>query len=474
MGCATSTVACVTKVHLVSSSRYLASTEGNIRDEFSVREIIAFNETTGLFQGEEIGARGGSVFVRISKIPPLSMKTALKRIEILKLNKDNFEHLLPYTKTEKRSHFLYLVTQSIFRIQSLISAISSNKLEVTEARLFKLFSPIFFTLAKMHASGVIHGQIAPCKFVLQGDTCYLYDPCAGTESTTDRIRENFEFLAPEDLANVPPSFESDVWGLGAVLYCLVVGSTVYNAKSLDECVQVSKGSVGNFHSPAWSLVSPALKNLIKRMLVRSKSDRIKMKDTLTHEWFRDTSAHALNIINTSYLTINHSYETCILKTKYYMANDHSAVDMKEYRKKFKELDRENVGYVSYERIVRGILSSDYTKCQHCDSFLQYPINYQDFLNDVTILNSLIMKERMTVLFEHLSGNKPYLESESIKRLLSSIAHSDYAVSGVFEDLVRAYQDPQREDVTLTYEEFWSMCQSIGFGPSEGFVIGGFF
>lgn len=474
MGCATTTVASVTKVHLVSSSRYLAGAEGNIRDEFSIREVIAFNETTGLFQGEEIGARGGSVFVRISKIPPLSMKAALKRIEILKSNKDNFEHLLPYTKTEKRSHFLYLVTQSIFRTQTLISAINSNKLEVTEATLFKLFSPIFFTLAKMHASGIIHGQIAPSKFVLQGDTCYLFDPCVGTESTADRIKENFEFLAPEDLANVAPCFESDVWALGAVLYCLVAGTTVYNAKSFDECLEASKGSFGNFHSPAWNLVSPTLKNLIKRMVGRSKGDRIRMKDTLTHEWFRDTSAHKDNVINTSYLTISHNYEACLLKTKYYMANDHSVVDMKEYRKKFRELDRENVGYVGYERIVRGILKSDYAKCQHCDSFLQYPVNHQDFLNDVVILNSLIMKERMTVLFEHLSGNKPYLESESIKRLLSSIAHSDYTVSGVFEDLVRTYQDPQREDVTLTYEEFWSMCQSIGFGPSEALVIGGFF
>jgi serine/threonine protein kinase len=386
----------------------------------------------------------------------------------------NFEYLLPYTKVERRSHFLYLVTKTLFRTQTLFSAISSNKLEMTEMGLFKIFNPIFFTLANMHAAGIIHGQITPTKFLITNDTCYLYDPCVGTESTTDRIKENFGFLSPEDLMNALPSFESDVWSIGAVLYYLITGTTVFNAKSYEEYIEAAKTSEVNFYSDVWNYVSPSFKNLIQRMLNKSKNDRIKMKEVLTHEWFHGKFSALNNIIVNSYILINNNYETCIRKTKYYMANNHSFLNIKEYQKKSKELDKGNVGCVDYGEMIRTILKDNYTKCQHCDTFIYYPIRYKHLLNDVTILNSLIMEERMSLLFEQLSGNKPYLEQESIKCLLAGIAHSDYTVQGVFEDLVRTYQNPQRTDITLTYEEFWSMCRSIEFAPSEEFIIGGFF
>eukprot|EP00826_Nyctotherus_ovalis_P061532 TRINITY_DN8766_c0_g1_i5.p1 TRINITY_DN8766_c0_g1~~TRINITY_DN8766_c0_g1_i5.p1 ORF type:complete len:479 (-),score=119.04 TRINITY_DN8766_c0_g1_i5:256-1692(-) len=477
MGCGEPGTMTKNKISLSSTERrpLCNKEDDSVRSVYSLKQVLSYNATTGIFSAEETGARGESVFIRISRVLQPTIRFAMKRLDVLRANKEQFTHLLPYTKVEQKKHFLYLMTKTLFTAQDIISAVISNKFLITESNLHSTFTPIFSTLAKMHGAGIIHGQISPIKLLLINGTCYLYDPCVGTESTSDRIKENFEFLAPEDLMNSAPSFESDVWSLGAVLYYLITGSYVFNANSYNECFEDSKVSEADFSFPVWTYISAELKDLLRRMLTKEKFARITMREVVNHQWLHTNGIFPITYLlnNSIQLLVDYKRESCTQKTKYFMANDKLYAGLKEIQKRFKEIDVNGTGYVEYGDIVKA-LKGNCTKCEYCDCLWKYPIEYQGFLNDVVVLNLLVMEERMAVLFSQLAGRNDCLQAEDIKRLLSAIAHSDYAVPGVFEDLVRAYQNPHRESLTLNYSEFLNMMQSINFTPSEGLVIGNFF
>ena len=474
--CSTTAVAEVGKLYCVPISKHLACSDGDIRDKYSIKEVIAFNQITGIFYAEETDYQKDSVVIRISRMLPQSVNYAIKRFDIIKANKGNFINLLSQEKIEVKKQFIYIITRMPYMPDNLIAAVIAKKFPITEANLLAAFCPIFNTLAKMHDAGIIHGQISPTKFLLMKDVCYLYDPCIGTETTTDRILENFLFLSPEDLLNSVPSFASDVWSIAAVLYYLISGTYIFNENSLTECLEDSQRSSPNFNANVWNFISLELKDLLRKMLNKSKDSRIKMKDVLLHPWCQGESLSSANYLlnNTAHLSINYRREICMQKTKYFTANDRSANGIKELKNKLKEVDKNNTGYLEYGEIIQFSLKGAFSKCENCSSFWKYPIEYQSFLNDVTILNSLIMDERISVLFNQLSGTKDYLEEGDIKRLLTAVAHSDYTTKGVFEDLIRMYQNPIRDTLTLKYNEFLNMCQNISFAPSEAVIIGKFF
>jgi len=477
MGCNESVTTKAIKIDLSTTDRRLLyyKADESVRELYTLKNVISYNATTGIFNAEETRTQNDSVFIRIGRILQPTIRFAMKRLDILKANKEKFTYLLPYTKIEHGKHFLYLVTKTLFPAEDIISAIINNKFFITESNLYTTFVPIFNTLAMMHKAGMIHGQISPVKFLVVNGTCYLYDPCVGTESTGDRIKENFEFLSPEDLMNTAPSFNSDVWSLGAVLYYLITGSYVFNSNSYNECFEDSKVSEADFTFPVWSYISTELKDLIQRMLTKSKFTRITMCEVINHEWIRTNGVFGVNYMlnNRVQLMVDYKRERCMQITKYFMANDKLYAGLKKVQMKFKEVDGNNTGYIEYGDIVSA-LQGNCTKCEYCDCLWKYPIEYQSFLNDLVILNLLMMEERISVLFAQLAKRNDLLQEEDIKRLLSSIAHSDYTVAGVFKDLVRMYQKPRRDSLTLNFEEFLNFMSSINFTPSEGLIIGNFF
>eukprot|EP00826_Nyctotherus_ovalis_P009038 TRINITY_DN1235_c0_g3_i6.p1 TRINITY_DN1235_c0_g3~~TRINITY_DN1235_c0_g3_i6.p1 ORF type:complete len:329 (+),score=74.45 TRINITY_DN1235_c0_g3_i6:296-1282(+) len=328
----------------------------------------------------------------------------------------------------------------------------------------------------MHEAGIIHGQITPHKILLMGAKFYLYDPCVGTESVSDRIAENFLFLSPEELAGEVPSFESEVWSLGAVFYYLVSGEFVLAGRTCMECLETARKSEVGFRDLVWTAISPALKDMVQRMLVYDKTLRINMSEVLQHEWMQSDENCLPNVVVSSLkkMSMHQRRRRCMQHSKLCIANTKSYSAVYDMQKTCQQLDFNKTGYLEYGLIIRSVLKGDDTQCEDCECFWGHKVHHQNFVADAIVLNSLVYHERVSVLFEQLSKKKPFVGPEEIKKMLRAVAHPEYTSPEVFDKFVGTYQHVRRAELTLNFAEFIVMCQSINFIPNEGHIIGKFF
>lgn len=170
---------------------------------------------------------------------------------------------------------------------SLLDAINSFYQEphpasrVVEFRgLLRRFLDVCNALAYAHSKGVLHRDLKPANILLgpYGETLVVdwglakaagrADPIASTADDNERVQLTLsgselsptaagqilgtpEYAPPEqvvgDLANVGPW--SDVYGLGAVLYCLMTGETPFSRKGVDLIELIRKIESGDFPAP---------------------------------------------------------------------------------------------------------------------------------------------------------------------------------------------------------------------------------
>lgn len=97
-------------------------------------------------------------------------------------------------------------------------------------------------LETAHRLGILHRDIKPANILLSD-----YDEPALTDFGIARIQGGFEtatgtvtgspaFTAPEVLAGKSPSPASDVYGLGATLFCALTGHAAFERRSGEQLV----------------------------------------------------------------------------------------------------------------------------------------------------------------------------------------------------------------------------------------------
>ncbi|CAI7878288.1 unnamed protein product [Closterium sp. NIES-53] len=91
------------------------------------------------------------------------------------------------------------------------------------------------------------------------------------------------YVAPEVLRKQYGS-ECDVWSMGVVLYMMLTGSPPFWDDSEEAiCSAVLAGHYDMVSAP-WPSISPAVKDLIRRMLQTDPAKRITASEILEHEW----------------------------------------------------------------------------------------------------------------------------------------------------------------------------------------------
>ncbi len=137
-------------------------------------------------------------------------------------------------------------------------------------------------LAAVHAAGVLHRDLKPANVILQPDGIpVLLDFGVARDQTAERLTQtgtmlgSASYMAPEQADGASPTSldgRTDVYGLGATLYELLVGAPPFTGTSL-EVLQAVLG-----RDPPWprSLrpeVPAALDAIVRRAMARSRDDR---------------------------------------------------------------------------------------------------------------------------------------------------------------------------------------------------------
>ncbi|MEZ6020445.1 MAG: protein kinase [Planctomycetota bacterium] len=144
-----------------------------------------------------------------------------------------------------------------------------------ENRRLVLLAGLFRALDRLHAGGIVHGDLKPENVVVEANgTVVLTDfglaVQSGERRRHDRVAGSTWYMAPECLAGAPPSFAGDLFAAGVMLFRALGGrlpaaDEFYGRFPAEDFLRAAGADLGAF--PA------SLRNLLQNLLQRDPSLR---------------------------------------------------------------------------------------------------------------------------------------------------------------------------------------------------------
>eukprot|EP01022_Parablepharisma_sp_SALTPOND_P017692 TRINITY_DN2876_c0_g1_i1.p1 TRINITY_DN2876_c0_g1~~TRINITY_DN2876_c0_g1_i1.p1 ORF type:complete len:865 (-),score=62.86 TRINITY_DN2876_c0_g1_i1:2524-5118(-) len=462
-------------VHQVTPDLPFLTHKQNIRDIYTITQVITFNTVTGLFYAHDVNPPNNLVYLRFCKLRKGSLVALRPRFDRISKSQLEFTHLIPYTAFATTDYHFYLTMPNHRDLCNILDAVKDDLFCITEKTLRNVFYTIIDTLRKMHNAGIAHGQLNPNKILIKEENGYIFDVMIGVEAREDFIVENYYFLAPEVLNGEIPSLASDVWALGATLYYLIAQHTVFNGRDYEEYVSVIATHEPNFAEPVWKIVSSQLKGLIKQMLERDKTNRPTMETIFFSDWVqnRATILDIKLMNNSGDLECDREYNNCVYKLMNILANTKKRETIRGWKQALAASDPPTI---EFGAMLAKTLGDSHPLCEEFCSYWQEPINHKKFLLCTIGLSNLVTQERGAILFYQLSKNGKWLDEKDLIKVLECTGNSEYIRDErELKMLIKRHQqNPIRADYKLLFMDFLALCGTLELNPSEEFIMGHFF
>ena len=160
-----------------------------------------------------------------------------------------------------------------------------GKLDEEECKY--LFSQIINSIQYLHKQiGVFHGDISADMFGFSGsyNNLKITDLQFANFISSNNSIEKFpipHYMAPEEIKGISKPIQTDVWHCGVLLYYMLTGTFPFDdedeASLLSLILHMKPIIPGN--------ISPQLKDLLMRMLIKEPDDRITIDEIIVHPWF---------------------------------------------------------------------------------------------------------------------------------------------------------------------------------------------
>lgn len=144
-------------------------------------------------------------------------------------------------------------------------------------------------IAHCHRLGVAHRDVKPDNILLNdSNELKLADfgsaECFREGQLMNGVVGTPYYVAPEVLAGRDYSEKVDIWSAGVILYIMLAGVPPFYGDSATEIFEaVLRGNL-RFPTRIFHSVSPAAKELIRRMLCKDVSRRFSAEQVLRHPW----------------------------------------------------------------------------------------------------------------------------------------------------------------------------------------------
>jgi len=436
----------------------------NIREMITFDQPISSNSNSCLLRGK-LG-KDMKIFIRFISIKERSKEIVEKKILKIHELRLGLTHLVPYKYIGSNLHYYYLVMEDL-GYKGLLDALLSKNFRLTESNLWFGLREIIKTLTVMHNSGICHGQICPAKILTHEAVCYLLDPTTGLESAAELLEESLHYAAPEVLNGKVPTPKSDVWSLGALIYYLIAGKTVYPSAPMDQYLNIVETEEPSFKEPVWKNVSPELVTLIKNMLKRGE-DRIKVSDIMKSDWFGKIGIHKTTDLMGygDFFLDEISLQKAISESVNVLANEMSIQEHGELLNELKSIDYLHTGKVGLKFLLEKVLDPGHELFKKLEKG-DLQVEYANVIESAKKLKNLIISERMAGIFYKYSKGNEYLEKEEIKQIVCNYGRTIILDNEKkFELDVKNAQKSPRDEVNLTYEEFFAFFNEKRYDLSE--------
>ncbi|XWS53822.1 hypothetical protein CRYUN_Cryun10bG0033100 [Craigia yunnanensis] len=186
---------------------------------------------------------------------------------------------------EDDSH-LHMVLDLCPPSQDLYNLIIHNG-RFSEAQARPIMTQLIQALAHIHKLGVVHRDIKPENILFDSkNSVKLTD--FGSADVAMEVMEGVVgtpyYVAPEVLAGREYGERVDVWSCGVVLYIMLAGFPPFYGETVVEIFEaVLRGNL-RFPVRVFQSVSPAVKDLLRKMLCKDVSRRFSAEQVLRHPW----------------------------------------------------------------------------------------------------------------------------------------------------------------------------------------------
>lgn len=181
----------------------------------------------------------------------------------------------------------------------LFDQISRRGAPLSEKEAAAVMAPLMEAIAMCHRRGIAHRDIKPDNVLFDGrGRLKLADfgsaECFGDGRPMRALVGTPYYVAPEVVAGRDYDEKVDVWSAGVVLYIMLAGIPPFYGDTAAEIFEAVLRANLRFPTRIFHGVSPAAKDLLRRMLCKDVSRRFSAEQVLGHPWINGGAARAAN------------------------------------------------------------------------------------------------------------------------------------------------------------------------------------
>ena len=165
-----------------------------------------------------------------------------------------------------------------------------DKIDEVQAKVW--FNEIGQGLTYLHSKNYAHRDLKLENILINSKNVALISDFGFVKETSDKALSitycgSASYSAPEILINTPyDPFAADVWSFGVCIFAALAGHMPFHGHKDDGNEHLKKEQKSAESKVSGAHVSVGAKDLLHMMLRYREKERIKMKDTLNHEWLR--------------------------------------------------------------------------------------------------------------------------------------------------------------------------------------------
>ncbi|KAI5649555.1 hypothetical protein M9H77_35560 [Catharanthus roseus] len=264
---------------------------------------------------EEIGrGRFGVVFKCFSSISgkPFAVKSIDKRLiaddsvdRQCLYNESKVMFLLSHNPNVLRvfdvyedENFLHIVLE-LCTSSDLFQRLTSRPV-FSEPEAIAVMRPLMEAIAHCHRLGIAHRDIKPDN-ILYNDRNELKLADFGSaeifndEQPMNGVVGTPYYVAPEVIAGRNYDEKVDIWSAGVVLYIMLAGFPPFYGDSASEIFEAVLRANLRFPTRTFSSVSPAAKDLLRKMLCKDVTRRYSADQVLRHPWMTSSVGETMPV-----------------------------------------------------------------------------------------------------------------------------------------------------------------------------------